>query len=123
MMGAALHTYLRAAPGDVAEGVPREETGDVVRLRLWGALTAATAAGVRALFRDYVGMGCFRLLVDLEAVESIDAAGLAALLDGRRLVEAGAGGAFYLRVGPVVDRALRQTGTVSAFRSWPDAGA
>lgn len=105
------------------EGAPGEETGDVVRLRLWGALTAATAMGVRELFRNYVGMGCLRLLVDLEAVESIDAAGVAALLDGRRLVEAGAGGVLYLRVGPAVGRALRQTGTVSAFRFWPDAEA
>ncbi len=122
-MEVTLHSQPTAAPADVVTGVPREETGDVVRLRLWGALTAATAAGVRELFRNYVGTGCFRLLVDLEAVGSIDAAGVAALLDGRRLAEAGAGGVFYLRVGPTVSRALRQTGTVSAFRFWPDAEA
>ena len=122
-MGAALNTQPTAAPSDAVEGAPREETGDIVRLRLWGALTAATAAGVRELLRNYVGMGCLRLLVDLEAVESIDAAGVAALLDGRRLVETRAGGVLYLRVGPIVDRALRQTGTVSVFRFWPDVGA
>ena len=122
-MGVTFQTRSAAAPADVAEGGAQGETGDVVRLRLWGALTAATAAGVRELLHNYVGMGCFRVLVDLEAVESIDAAGVAALLDGRRLVEAGAGGAFYLRVGPTVSRALRQTGTFSAFRFWPDAQA
>lgn len=122
-MEVALHTQPTAAPAGVVAGALREETGDVVRLRLWGALTAATAAGVRELFRNYVGMGCFRLLVDLEAVESIDAPGVAALLDGRRLAEGGAGGVFYLRVGPTVSRVLRQTGTVSAFRFWPDAEA
>jgi anti-anti-sigma factor len=122
-MGVALQTQPTAAPDGVVGDALREGTGDVVRLRLWGALTAATAAGVRELFRNYVGMGCFRLLVDLEAVESIDAAGIAALLDGRRLVEAGAGGTFYLRVGPIVGRALEQTGTVSAFRLWSDTGA
>jgi len=121
-MGAARETQIIAAPTDPTAGAPRAEPDDPVRLRLWGVLTTATATGVRELFRTYVGMGCCRLLVDLEAVEAIDAAGIATLLDGRRHVEA-AGGAFYLRAGAVVDAALRRTGTVSAFRLWPDAEA
>lgn len=123
MTGAALHLQPTAAPDGVAEDTSPGEAGHVARLRLCGVLTAATAAGMRALVRNYVSTGCARLLVDLEAVESIDAAGIAALLDARRLVETGAGGVLYLRVGSVVDRALRRTGTASAFRAWPDAGA
>lgn len=113
-MEVAFHTKQAVAPDGVVARAPGEETGDVVRLRLRGALTAALATGVRELFRNHVGMGCVR---------SIDAAGVAALLDGRRVVEAGSGGVPYLRAGSVVGRALRQTGTVSAFRLWPDAEA
>lgn len=121
MKGAALHPQPRAAPDGVAEGIQQVRAGGVVRLRRRGTLTAATAAGVRELLRECVGMGSSQLLVDLEAVESIDAAGIAALLDGRRLMEAAAG-VLFLRVGPMVDRALGQTGTASACRAWPDAG-
>jgi anti-anti-sigma factor len=88
----------------------------VARLRLIGPLTAVTAPSLRARIRqaaqDY-GEG--RLLIDLHAVTAIDAAGVAALLEARRVLEAQTGGTLALRANDVVCRALKDTGTIAAF--------
>lgn len=123
MIGAALHLPPTAAPDSLVEDAWPGAMGHVVRLRRCGVLGAVTAAGVRDLVRNHASIGCGRLVVDFETVGSIDAAGITALLEARRLVETGAGGALSLHVAPVVDRALRRTGTASAFRDRPDAGA
>lgn len=110
-----------AANADMRERVPQVGAGDeLVRLRLWGPLTAATAQRVRNLIRGYARMGDIRLLVDLEAVPAIDASGIAALLDGLKVIERHEGGAMVLRVNKTVSRALKESGTISVFRFWND---
>lgn len=87
----------------------------LIRLRLTGPLTAATAPQFRARVRDAVEHGHARVVVDLQAVTGLDAAGLAALLDARRLFHAQAGGTLVLRANAIVCRALKETGTIAAF--------
>jgi len=87
----------------------------LARLRLSGLLTAATAPQLRALVREAVQRGHARVVVDLQAVTGLDAAGIAALLDARRMLQAQAGGTLLLRVNGVVCRALRKTRTIAAF--------
>ncbi|MFQ5829771.1 MAG: STAS domain-containing protein [Candidatus Methylomirabilia bacterium] len=104
------------AKTEVRDEVPEAAaTDDLVRLRLWGPITAAKAQRVRNLIQGYARMGDVRLLVDLEAVPVIDAHGIAALLDGLRAVKAHKDGMMALRVNPVVSRALKQSGTITAF--------
>ncbi|MBI4610286.1 MAG: STAS domain-containing protein [Candidatus Rokubacteria bacterium] len=94
----------------------------LVRLRLGGAITAATAPRLRKLIRGYARPGDARLLVDLEGVPAIDVCGIAALLDGLKVIEAQPGGVMMLRVNPTVRQALRKSGTITAFRFWNGQG-
>lgn len=87
----------------------------LTRLRLSGPLTAATAPRLRALVRDSLEQGHARVVMDLHAVTGLDAAGVAALLDARRLLLARTGGTLVLRANRIVCRALRETGTIAAF--------
>ena len=87
----------------------------LIRLRLTGALTAATAPAFRARVRDVVDRGHARVVIDLQAVTGLDAAGLAALLDARRLFHAQDGGTLVLHANAIVCRALKETGTIAAF--------
>jgi anti-sigma B factor antagonist len=99
-----------------------EALAGLAQLRLTGPLTAATAPQLRARVRDAVDQGEARLIVDLRAVTGLDAAGIAALLDARRVLEAQAGGTLVLRVNRVVCRALKETGTITAFALWTGPG-
>ena len=56
-----------------------------------------------------------RVVVDLHAGTGLDAAGLAVLLDARRMLHAQAGGTLILRTNAIVCRALKNTGTIAAF--------
>ena len=94
----------------------------LARLRLSGPLTAATAPQFRTRLRDAMDHGQARVIVDLQAVTGVDAAGIAALLEARRVVEAQAGGTLVLRANGVVCRALRETGTIAAFALWNGPG-
>jgi anti-anti-sigma factor len=94
----------------------------LARLRLAGPLTAVTAPALRTRVREVTRNGHARLLIDLEAVTAIDAAGIAALLEARRVLEAQAGGTLVLRANPVVCRALKDTGTIAAFALWTGHG-
>jgi anti-anti-sigma factor len=95
----------------------------VACLRPTGPLTAATAPSLRARIRRAVlDDGEARLLIDLRAVTAIDAAGIAALLEARRILDAQAGGTLALRTNPLVSRALKGTGTISAFVLWNGPG-
>jgi len=97
--------------------VPQAGAGDdLVRLRLGGPLTTATAPRFRNLVRGYAKPGDVRLLVDLEAVPAIDVSGIAALLDGLKVIGAHEGGVMVLRVNKTVSRALKVSGTISAFQ-------
>jgi ABC-type transporter Mla MlaB component len=60
--------------------------------------------------------------LDLQAVTVLDAAGVAALLDARRVLEAPTGGTLVLRANRLVCRALRETGTIAAFVLWTGPG-
>lgn len=88
------------------------------RVRLRGPITATTAHTVRELIRGALRLGDARVLVDLQAVTTLDVSGIAALLEGRRMVAARAGGSMVLRVNRIVSRALKESGTVSVFRVW-----
>ena len=92
-----------------------------VRL-LAGPLTAATAPALRAEVRAAIELGRTALLVDLDAVTGVDAVGVAALLEARRLLEAHTGGTLVLRANPIVCRALKETGTLAAFALWTGPG-
>ena len=85
------------------------------QLRVAGALTAATAPQLRARLRDAVDQGHVRVVVDLRAVTGLDAAGIAALLDAHRTLQAQTGGTLVLRTNAIVCRALRESGTIAAF--------
>ncbi len=87
----------------------------LTRLRLTGPLTAATAPQLRAQVRDAMDRGRARLMVDLQAVTGLDAAGVAALLHARRTLHAQAGGTLVLRANAIVCRALKDSGTITAF--------
>jgi anti-anti-sigma regulatory factor len=93
---------------------------DLVHVRVSGPLTVVTAGRVRRLLRGYLKLGDVRLLVDLSAVTLVDAAGIAALLDGARAAQAEPDGIMVLRVNAVVREALKRSGTVAAFRLLSD---
>lgn len=83
-------------------------------LRVAGPLTVATAPDLRRRLQDETAAGGAPLVLDLQAVTGLDASGVAALLEASR---AGSrrGGHLTVRVNPVVIRALRSTGTLTAF--------
>jgi anti-anti-sigma factor len=96
----------------------------VACLRLAGPLTAVTAPSLRARVRQAVqDYGEGRVLIDLRAVTAVDVAGIAALLEARRALEAQAGGTLLLRANDTVSRALRDTGTIAAFALWTGPGS
>jgi anti-sigma B factor antagonist len=94
----------------------------LTRLRLTGPLTAATAPQLRSRVRDALRRSGPRLMMDLQAVTGLDAAGLAALLDARRLLHARTGGTLVLRANAIVCRALKESGTIAAFALLHGAG-
>jgi anti-anti-sigma factor len=101
-----------------ATAIEKKDVGSIeglTRLRLTGPLTAATAPQLRARVRNAVQRGHARVLVDLQAVTGLDAAGIAALLDARRTLLAQAGGTLVLRTNAIVCRALKDSGTIAAF--------
>src|SRR5690242_18239772 len=79
----------------------------LTRLRLAGPVTAATAPQLRAQLREAIEHGHARIVVDVQAVTGLDAAGIAALLDARRLLLAQTGGTLVLRANRIVCRALK----------------
>ena|SRR5262245_25035007 len=105
------------------EARTREARAGLTRLRpLVGPLTAATAPALRAEVRAAIEQGRTALFVDLVAVTGVDAVGVAALLEARRLLEAHTGGTLVLRANPIVCRALKETGTLTAFALWTGPG-
>jgi anti-anti-sigma factor len=96
------------------------ELDGFVRLRLRGPITAARAAEVRDFIRRCVAAGDTRVLIDLQAVTALDACGIAVLLEGTKRVALEENGALVLLVNRTVSRALKASGTVSAFRVWTD---
>jgi len=94
---------------------PAEALVGLARVRFAGPLTAATASTLRARVRQALVSGEAGLVVDLQAVTALDAAGIAALLDARRSLRAQAGGTLVLRANGIVCRALKESGTISAF--------
>jgi anti-sigma B factor antagonist len=100
-----------------ATAIDKQEVGleGLIRLRLAGPLTAATAPRLRARVRNMVQRGHARVMVDLQAVTGLDAAGIAALLDARRALLAQAGGTLVLRTNAIVCRALKDSGTIAVF--------
>jgi hypothetical protein len=58
----------------------------------------------------------------LHAVTALDAAGIAALLEARRILETQPSGTLVLRANDVVCRALKDTGTLTAFALWNGSG-
>src|SRR5262249_35285448 len=89
---------------------------------LAGPLTAATAPALRADVRAAIAQGRRALFLDLDAVTGVDAVVVAALLEARRLIEANTGGTLVLRANPIVCRALKETGTLTAFALWTGPG-
>ena len=85
------------------------------RVRFAGPLTAGTASTLRARMRQALARGEAGIVVDLQAVTALDAAGIAALLDARRSLRAQAGGTLVLRANAIVCRALKASGTIAAF--------
>lgn len=92
--------------------------GGLRRLRIAGPLTAATAPALRRRLRDEIGLDDVRLLLDLRAVTALDAAGLAALIDASRFIDAQPGGVVKVLANPLVIRAFKDSGTMMAFTIW-----
>ena len=87
-------------------------------LRVAGPLTVATAPDLRRRLREEARTDDVQMVLDLEAVTGMDASGVAALLDASRFIVARPGGSLTVRANPVVVRALKETGTLSAFNIW-----
>jgi anti-sigma B factor antagonist len=83
-------------------------------LRIAGPLTAATAPDLRRRLREETD-GEGRVVLDLEAVTGLDASGVAVLLEAARVRNARGGRSLAVRLNPVVMRALKHTGTLTAF--------
>jgi anti-anti-sigma factor len=113
-----------AAMGKERATPDRANTLDgVACLRHAGPLTALTAPSLRARVRQAVqDYGQARLLIDLRGVTAVDAAGIAALLEARRVLEAQTSGTLVLRANALVCRALKDTGTIAAFELWNGPG-
>ena len=109
------------AEAETTSGAAQTPEG-LVRLRCRGSLTAVTAPSLRARVRTAVRAGQTHMLIDLEAVTALDAAGIAALLEARRVLEAQPGGTLVLRANGMVCRALKDTGTIAAFALWNGPG-
>jgi ABC-type transporter Mla MlaB component len=107
---------------DAGTSAAAQTTPGLERLRLAGPLTAVTAPALRARIRQGVAEGRTRIEIDLQAVTALDAAGIAALLEARRVLEAQPSGTLALRANDVVCRALRDTGTIAAFALWTGPG-
>lgn len=105
------------ASPDAAQSLP-----GLARLRFAGPLTTVTAPALRAQVRAAVRDGRTRMLIDLHAVTALDAAGVAGLLEARRVLEAQPSGTLVLRTNGVVCRALKDTGTIAAFALWNGPG-
>jgi len=84
-------------------------------LRIAGPLTAATAPDLRRRLREETADGEGRVVLDLEAVTGLDASGVAVLLEAARVRNARGGRSLAVRLNPVVIRALKHTGTLTAF--------
>ena len=106
---------MSAAEADVQEGVAGQ-------LRLAGPLTAVTAPSFSSRVCEAVRDGQVHMVIDLRAVTALDAAGIAALLEARRVLEAQRRGTMVLRANAVVCRALKDTGTIAAFALWTGPG-
>lgn len=104
-----------AATAEHTAALPQAESRGITRLRLWGPLTAPSVSAARGLLRHSAGTAGATLLVDLRAVTAIDVCGVAALLDSVRAAEE-IGAAVELEVNEVVVRALKASGTITAFR-------
>jgi len=92
------------------------------RLRVAGGLTAATAPLLRSRVREAAGHGRTRMMIDLQTVTALDAAGIAALLDAPSVLEAQTGGTLVLRANDRVCRAPEETRTIAAFALWNGPG-
>jgi anti-sigma B factor antagonist len=101
--------------GDKSMSDRSQAADGATQLRVAGPLTAATAPELRTRLRDAVDQGHARVVVDLQAVTGLDAAGIAALLDAHRTIQAQTGGTLVLRTNAIVCRALRESGTIAAF--------
>ncbi len=113
---AAMTSRQIAARADAREGLLElEAVEDTMRLRFWGPLTTRSATRLRTVVRQYADLGFTKLLLDLRGVGAIDVAGIAALLDARRRLEAEGDGFMILRASGSVHRALKTSGTVHAF--------
>jgi len=62
------------------------------------------------------------MVIDRRAVTVLDAAGIAALLEARRVLEAQPRGTLVLRANTMVCRALKDTATITAFALWTGPG-
>jgi anti-sigma B factor antagonist len=104
------------------EAAVQEGGAGLRHLRLAGPLTAVTAPSLRSRVCEAVRHGQVRMVIDLQAVTALDAAGIAALLEARRVLEAQPSGTLVLRANAVVCRALKDTGTIAAFALWAGRG-
>jgi anti-anti-sigma factor len=87
-----------------------------LELTLAGPITAGTVARLRQALRRCVEWPGADVLVDMRRVTVLDVTGIAALLDGRRVIDRGGKRTMTLHVNPVVRRALRESGTIGVFR-------
>jgi anti-anti-sigma factor len=94
---------------------PEAPMPGLTRLRLAGPITAATSASAREALRESARRSHYKLLVDLQDVTALDASGVAALLEGRRQIDAHAQGVMVLRANGLVIRALKKTRTLDVF--------
>jgi anti-sigma B factor antagonist len=101
--------------GEQAMSAAAMTTDGLERLRLAGPLTAVTAPELRARIREAVAEGRTRLLIDLQEVTTLDVSGIAALLEAQRVLGTQPSGTLVLCANPMVCRALKDTGTITAF--------
>jgi len=86
-----------------------------------GPLTAPPREGLERLHVSDA-LTAARMELDLLAVTALDAAGVAALLDARRVLDAQTGGTPALRAPGIMCRAPEDAGTIAAPALWTGRG-
>ncbi len=97
-----------------------EERGDVVIVRLYADLDAATAPDVRARFMELVADGRTRFVIDFNRVDFVDSAGVATLVALYKRVRLSGGDVKLAAMRPRVRRILELVRLQRVFSFHPD---
>jgi anti-sigma B factor antagonist len=124
MMEAAPITNLALGKVTVPLEITQRETNGVYLLSLRGRLTLGPeSAGFRTTIDNLLAAGAPRIVVSLEHVNYVDSAGLGALIEAHRKVNAKGARLRLSNLGPNFRRALEIAHLLDLFDSHPTESA